>query len=226
MKCIGCGDTGSARYIQGYCLSCAAQRIRWYGELKKELDVAIEPVLHWYGEIERPAVHVVADIVRDLQKDRTQMLELRKANAQLKIELCAKRDMALKIINLEEQLKPPSSEELKQFTKKLKAFLVVGDAMDQAQGLDSHPLIKPLQEACTVIEKLNKAELQRVGELHEVYAEKATLKHNVHELRGELVQLVGWCEKRFGVSIVELLKTKEDLNTICEAVIKVVEEAW
>lgn len=73
MKCICCGRPDDL--LEGYCLDCAAQKLKQYALLKSNLDVALEPVRHWYGEV---VVHIVADVVADLQKDRAEALRLGK----------------------------------------------------------------------------------------------------------------------------------------------------
>lgn len=97
-KCICCGEPVSEHdLLEGYCLVCAGQRVRWYDVLKTNLDVALEPVRHWYGEVKRPLVHIVADVVADLQKDRADVLRLGKQVTQLNHTIAQVRDQRINI---------------------------------------------------------------------------------------------------------------------------------
>lgn len=94
VKCKGCkNETSEHDLLEGcYCLACVAQRVRWYEVLKANLNVALEPIRHWYGEAKRPIAHVVADIVSDLQKDRAVALKLEKQITQLNHTIAQVRD--------------------------------------------------------------------------------------------------------------------------------------
>lgn len=193
MECKTCKNEVSEGLLMGYCIPCAEDIIEWYGVLKANLDVALEPVRHWYGEDKRPIVHVIADIVADLQKDRADVLRLKKEVAQ------ARQGVFGFMIKTEETLEEGMQRNYAEFDSCRK-------------------------ELCDQIVKLETAELRRVAELHEVYTSKAVFKRNLHETRSQIIKLCEWCEKRFSVSIPDLLNKEDWPNTICEVVIKVINE--
>lgn len=97
MKCICCGEPVNDDLLEGYCLACAAQKLKQYAILKSNLDVALEPVRDWYGEVGRPAVHVVVDIVNDLQKDRAEVLRLGERITRLNRVMAQTQDQRINI---------------------------------------------------------------------------------------------------------------------------------
>jgi len=88
VKCKGCkGFTPEHDTFEGYCMLCVSQRIRWYDKNRVAVHKALEPIAEWYGggtEGNRLDIEILADAIADLQKDRTQVLQLQIENKQLK----------------------------------------------------------------------------------------------------------------------------------------------
>jgi len=88
VKCKGCdGFTPEHDTLEGCCMFCASQRIRWYDKNRIGIHKALEPIAEWYGggiEGNRSDIEILADAIADLQKDRTQVLQLQIENKQLK----------------------------------------------------------------------------------------------------------------------------------------------
>ncbi len=83
-------------------------------------------------------------------------------------------------------------------------------------------------EALELVKEQRKNIAQNLGRAEERYMKLriqfSKIVHERSELRGQLVRLVAWCEKKFGLSIVDLIKKDNWPDHIADVVMKVIDE--